>query len=193
MTTFIGIDLSLNSTGLCIIDNDIELFYIIKPGKLTKKEIYAESTIPNLKYITYNKYDLKQYTNNSDKELYKTYNIINIVDQILNIVKIYVPKVVCLEGLSYGSRTNTLCDLAGLNYLVRQQLINSHLIIATPSEVKKFYVGIGNANKELLCNLFKTTHPTFDIVPKLDDIVDAHALANLAKYRFIQDNNNINI
>lgn len=184
MPAYIGLDLSLNSTGVCIIENNIELFYIIKPGKLNKKEIYVQSIIPNLKYITYSKYDLKQYTNNSDKELYKTYNIMNIVDQILNIVKIYVPKYIALEGLSYGSRTNTLCDLSGLNYLVRQQLIGSHLYIATPSEVKKFYVGLGNAAKEVLVNVFKQTHPEFDIVPKLDDLADAHALANIAKYRF---------
>ena len=49
MEIFVGIDPSLNSTGLCLQfyeDNKMvkDIFYIIKPNKLTKREQVAQDT-----------------------------------------------------------------------------------------------------------------------------------------------------
>ena len=104
----------------------------------------------------------------------------NISD--INNVEIYIVH----EGVSYGStiRTNSVFDLAGLNYMIRERFIkrdNFHLTIATPSEIKKFASGNGNCNKEVMINLFKILYPNFNL-PKIDDICDAYFMASYAKY-----------
>lgn len=200
---YVGIDPSVNSTGVCISvydDNDNlleEKFYIVKPDKLTKKEDAAETRyIDKFSYLIYDK-ELTNTENNSDNERNKAINFMQIVEKVRSIIfqtdyryyrmnNIYI----CQEGISYGSstRTKSIFDLSGLNFMFREMAINSSrglkpvtLIVATPGEIKKFATGNGNANKELLLECFKATYPDFDI-PKMDDIADAYFMAKYAKY-----------
>ena len=93
MNIYIGIDPSMNSTGLCIQfweDKDTfvkEYFAIIKPGKLTKKEQLAQEKYLFFDYILFDKYDLKIYENNHEHEYYKTMNMINTLDKIIETIK----------------------------------------------------------------------------------------------------------
>ena len=93
MNIYIGIDPSMNSTGLCIQfweDKDTfikEYFAIIKPGKLTKKEQVAQEKYLFFDYILFDKYDLKIYENNHEHEYYKTMNMINTLDKIIETIK----------------------------------------------------------------------------------------------------------
>ena len=88
MEIFVGIDPSLNSTGLCLQfyeDNKMvkDIFYIIKPNKLTKREQTAQDTLINFDYVLYNKIDLNMYKdNNLFYEYWKTVNMISIVKKI---------------------------------------------------------------------------------------------------------------
>jgi Holliday junction resolvasome RuvABC endonuclease subunit len=200
---YVGIDPSVNSTGVCISvydDNDNlleEKFYIVKPDKLTKKEDAAESKyISKFAYLLYDK-EPTNTDNNSDNERNKAINFMQIVEKVRSIIfqtdyryyrmnRIYI----CQEGISYGSstRTKSIFDLSGLNFMFREMVINSSrgfkpvtLIVATPGEIKKFATGNGNANKELLLECFKATYPDFDI-PKMDDIADAYFMAKYAKH-----------
>ena len=200
---YVGIDPSVNSTGVCISvydDNDNlleEKFYIVKPDKLTKKEDAAESKhISKFAYLLYDK-EPTNTDNNSENERNKAINFIQIVEKVRSIIfqtdyryyrmnRIYI----CQEGISYGSstRTKSIFDLSGLNFMFREMVINSSrglkpvtLIVATPGEIKKFATGNGNANKELLLECFKATYPDFDI-PKMDDIADAYFMAKYARY-----------
>lgn len=205
MKLFIGIDPSINSTGLCMLtydDNDnkvSESFYIVKPDKLTKKEEKAEKNNENFKYIIYPKYDLNQYKEvNHLHEYYKTINMSNLVECIYNKIVDEMQKYmfdknfesfIVIEGISYGSsiRTKSVFDLAGLNYLIRYKLLkvfnNSKLTIVPPSELKKFISGKGNSNKDVMVELFKTIYPNFNL-PKLDDIADAYFMATYAQYLY---------
>lgn len=198
---YVGIDPSVNSTGVCISvydDNDNlleEKFYIVKPDKLTKKEDAAESKhISKFAYLLYDK-EPTNTDNNSDNERNKAINFMQIVEKVRSIIfqtdyryyrmnRIYI----CQEGISYGSstRTKSIFDLSGLNFMFREMVINSskgrsvYLIVATPGEIKKFATGNGNANKELLLECFKAVYPDLDI-PKMDDIADAYFMAKYAK------------
>lgn len=205
MKLFIGIDPSINSTGLCMLtydDNDnkvSESFYIVKPDKLTKKEEKAEKNNENFKYIIYPKYDLNQYKEvNHLHEYYKTINMSNLVECIYNKIVDEMQKYmfdknfesfIVIEGISYGSsiRTKSVFDLAGLNYLIRYKLLkvfnHSKLTIVPPSELKKFISGKGNSNKDVMVELFKTIYPNFNL-PKLDDIADAYFMATYAQYLY---------
>ena len=196
---YVGIDPSINSTGITIAryENNAEAeikFYIIKNGKLTKRESAANDSIDNFEYIIYNKIDLTQFKDDNHVfEYYKTKNMVEVVntiyDLILNEVKKYSAIVnVVIEGISYGSsiRTKSIFDLAGLNYMIRYKLITSdiqhlNLSIATPSNIKKYATGKGNANKESIMTIFKYIFPEMQNIPKLDDIADSYFMAMFSR------------
>ena len=198
-TLYVGIDPSINSTGITIAryENDVEVeikFYIIKNGKLTKRESAANDSIDNFEYIIYNKIDLTQFKDDNHVfEYYKTKNMVEVVntiyDLILNEVKKYSAIVnVVIEGISYGSsiRTKSIFDLAGLNYMIRYKLITGdiqhlNLSIATPSNIKKYATGKGNANKESIMTIFKYIFPEMQNIPKLDDIADSYFMAMFSR------------
>ena len=196
---YVGIDPSINSTGITIAryENNVEVeikFYIIKNGKLTKRESVANDSIDNFEYIIYNKIDLTQFKDDNHVfEYYKTKNMVEVVntiyDLILNEVKKYSAIVnVVIEGISYGSsiRTKSIFDLAGLNYMIRYKLITGdiqhlNLSIATPSNIKKYATGKGNANKESIMTIFKYIFPEMQNIPKLDDIADSYFMAMFSR------------
>ena len=196
---YVGIDPSINSTGITIAryENNVEVeikFYIIKNGKLTKRESAANDSIDNFEYIIYNKIDLTQFKDDNHVfEYYKTKNMVEVVntiyDLILNEVKKYASAVnVVIEGISYGSsiRTKSVFDLAGLNYMIRYKLITGdiqhlNLSIATPSNIKKYAAGKGNANKESIMTIFKYIFPEMQNIPKLDDIADSYFMAMFSR------------
>lgn len=196
---YVGIDPSINSTGITIAryENNVEVeikFYIIKNGKLTKRESTANDSIDNFEYIIYNKIDLTQFKDDNHVfEYYKTKNMVEVAntiyDLILNEVKKYASVVnVVIEGISYGSsiRTKSIFDLAGLNYMIRYKLITSdiqhlNLSIATPSNIKKYATGKGNANKESIMTIFKYIFPEMQNIPKLDDIADSYFMAMFSR------------
>lgn len=198
-TLYVGIDPSINSTGITIAryENNVEVeikFYIIKNGKLTKRESAANDSIDNFEYIIYNKIDLTQFKDDNHVfEYYKTKNMVEVVntiyDLILNEVKKYSAIVnVVIEGISYGSsiRTKSIFDLAGLNYMIRYKLITGDiqhlkLSIATPSNIKKYATGKGNANKESIMTIFKYIFPEMQNIPKLDDIADSYFMAMFSR------------
>lgn len=196
---YVGIDPSINSTGITIAryENNVEVeikFYIIKNGKLTKRESVANDSIDNFEYIIYNKIDLTQFKDDNHVfEYYKTKNMVEVVntiyDLILNEVKKYSAIVnVVIEGISYGSsiRTKSIFDLAGLNYMIRYKLITGdiqhlNISIATPSNIKKYATGKGNANKESIMTIFKYIFPEMQNIPKLDDIADSYFMAMFSR------------
>lgn len=192
MDIFIGIDQSINSTGITIqkFENEKktnEFFYIIKPNKLTKNEIKASEKINNFEYICYNKLEKADAKDNNEFELNKLQNNIEITDIIINLINIHVEKLdrlyVSMEGVSYQSHnTQSIVDLSGLSYLIRYRVYKyflSHqdqmgcLKIFSPNEVKKFASGNGAACKEVMINLFKSMNKQFATLPKIDDLSDS--------------------
>ena len=199
MDIFIGIDPSINSTGVCIqqFDNGVSIkenFYIVVPNSITKRAKNVADSLDCFSYVIYHKEDLSIYKgNNHWEEYYKTCNMINIVDSVDSIITTYLSEhaqnasniYIVQEGISYGSsiRTKSVFDLAGLNYLIRERFINKENIvfyIATPAEVKKFATGRGNANKAMMKMFFSKVHEDLTIIPKFDDIADAYFMSNYA-------------
>ena len=205
MEIFIGIDPSLNSTGLCLQfyeDGQFvkDMYYIVKPNKLTKREKTAQETLINFDYALYEKIDLDMYKdNNLFSEYWKTVNMIRLVKMIKHCindniqgrqnVKLYIVQ----EGISYGSsiRTKSVFDLAGLNYMIRNEFIekeNISFFITPPTHIKKFATGIGNCKKEMIIELFKATHKELaEILPKVDDIADAYYMSQYAREIYLSN------
>lgn len=197
MNVFIGIDPSINSTGMTIrTDTGFCRFFIIKGDKLTKKEKNAQSAnFEIFEYCLYQKENVKDTNNAHERELAKAHNLSTIADTIYNIIEELLQQfrktgtvdsvTICMEGISYGSiHSAAVMDLAGLNYLIRDRLhhhtVVGTLLITPPAEVKRFYTGSGNANKQLMISTFKGSFPDFDL-PKLDDIADSDSMAKYAR------------
>ena len=225
---FIGIDPSINSTGVAIIEYlstypnttgnvkynyNRKSFYVIK-DKLTKKE---SSIIDNYKrndfiFIAYNKRKAPVNATSSDKEVTKTANLRSIIYSIKKTIKTYINNInikcdinaircyVTIESNSYGSsgRTVSLIELAGLNYLIRNLImdlteenefilltgkkvnISYDLFIEPPTVIKKFATSRGDADKDLMlyCFSLKNEYLYNNLKEfKLDDIADAYFMA----------------
>lgn len=203
MDIFIGIDQSINSTGVTVnIENNEYFFIITGNNKLTARETKANNAYNNFQYIIYNKIDTKTAKNNHEAEIIKTKNLINISKTIIAIISKFIKQYnscnvyVCMEGISYQSaQTKSIMDLAGLNYIIRYDLLryfttvneaidiidNYSIIIATPGEVKKFASGNGSAKKDIMIKLFETTHPNLYLIPKIDDIADSYWMSQYVK------------
>ena len=200
MNVFIGIDPSINSTGMAIrTDTGFCRFFIIKGDKLTKKEKNAQSNNSEIfEYCLYQKENVKDTNNAHERELAKAHNLSTIADTIYNIIEELLQKfrktstidsvTICMEGISYGSiHSAAVMDLAGLNYLIRDRLhhhtVVGTLLVTPPAEVKRFYTGSGNANKQLMISTFKGSFPDFDL-PKIDDVCDSEGMAKYARNWF---------
>lgn len=197
MNVFIGIDPSINSTGMTIrTDTGFCRFFIIKGDKLTKKEKNAQLDNSEIfEYCLYQKENVKDTNNAHERELAKAHNLSTIADTIYNIIEELLLQfrktssidsvTICMEGISYGSiHSAAVMDLAGLNYLIRDRLhhhtVVGTLLVTPPAEIKRFYTGSGNANKQLMISTFKGSFPDFDL-PKLDDIADSDSMAKYAR------------
>ena len=197
MNVFIGIDPSINSTGMTIrTDTGFCRFFIIKGDKLTKKEKNAQSDNSEIfEYCLYQKENVKDTNNAHERELAKAHNLSTIADTIYNIIEESLQKfrktstidsvTICMEGISYGSiHSAAVMDLAGLNYLIRDRLhhhtVVGTLLVTPPAEVKRFYTGSGNANKQLMISTFKGSFPDVDL-PKIDDVCDSEGMAKYAR------------
>ena len=63
-----------------------------------------------------------------------------------------------MEGVSYGSRGSAaLVDLAGLNFAIRMTILKEDIPfnILAPTSVKKFAVGDGGAEKDVMIASWK--------------------------------------
>lgn len=203
MILCVGIDPSLNSTGICLskydpdINEELDIhFDIVHNDKLSKKEKIAQDRYKEFfeyHVINTDKYN-KQDISVSEFEFKKTERLLKCVETIREILNrefyrnnVYDHAYVCIEGLSYGSTrsTKSIFELAGLNYLIRAMILELFrssvtLIISPPSVIKKFATGKGNANKEEIIESFKIAFKDFEL-PKLDDISDAFFMKEIAK------------
>lgn len=205
MNVFIGIDPSINSTGMAIrTDTGFCRFFIIKGDKLTKKEKNAQSDNSEIfEYCLYQKENVKDTSNAHERELAKAHNLSTIADTIYNIIEELLQQfrktssidsvTICMEGISYGSiHSAAVMDLAGLNYLIRDRLhhhtVVGTLLVTPPAEIKKFFTGDGTAKKLVIINCFKQLYPNFNL-PKMDDIADSYSMSKYAQ-KIYEENNN---
>ena len=197
MNVFIGIDPSINSTGMTIrTDTGFCRFFIIKGDKLTKKEKNAQLDNSEIfEYCLYQKENVKDTNNAHERELAKAHNLSTIADTIYNIIEELLQQfrktssidsvTICMEGISYGSiHSAAVMDLAGLNYLIRDRLhhhtVVGTLLVTPPAEIKKFFTGDGTAKKLVIINCFKQLYPNFNL-PKMDDIADSYSMSKYAR------------
>ena len=190
---YIGIDPSLNSTGVCI-NVDGKCKYYIITSKMTKK--MSEFKNDYVHYLPYEKADTNKKLNEyADVESNKAQNIYNICVRVKQIKK-HSLELYCkdninncevfMEGVSYGSvGSAALVDLSGLNFAIRNTLIEMGVkfTIVSPSQNKKFATGLGNADKEHMIFSWLMVEKHLKEIKdiKIDDLADAYFLSNYYK------------
>lgn len=177
----IGLDLSINSTGVCVYDDEAHTSeYFIVAGKMTKKAQIAQCDFVNRMII--NKLSCDSKEEYHVKEAVKTNNIYNIVCSIRSIVEKYNPHVVSVEGVAFNASGDVI-GLAGLNYMVRMMLkeLNiNNIYIVSPTTLKKYATGNGQATKDVMISAWNNMDKKTLSIPtciKVDDIADAYFLA----------------
>jgi len=176
----IGIDPSINSTGVCI--NTGKTFkYIIVTGKLSKKQLSFQHKY--IKFLDYGKQPLKNLEY-SDREFLKSENIYNIISSLRFVLKPYKNKEVQvnMEGISYGSTGSAaLADLSGLNFSIRMLLLEMGIrfTIIPPITLKIFATNNAGASKEEMIWAWKLLNPEISNISdiKIDDLADAYFLS----------------
>lgn len=162
---YIGLDLSINSTGVAI-DVDGEIHYKIITPKLTRTQKRIDHD--RFEYVLYNK------TDDDDDNIYE------ICQCVENIINQYGVTNVTLEAPAYQAHGRSAITMAGLNYSVRQLLkhMNVNYTLVQPTSLKKWFTGNGCADKNLMCHCWRMLDPIHDELKgiKVDDIADAYAL-----------------
>lgn len=182
MTKILGIDQSMNCTGVCLhtINGDkhtYKYWMIIPTQKMTKKLIAFKHH--KISIINYEKLSGEDYVS---RENAKALNVYTIVLAIRGIIKMTKPDLICMEGISYGSvGSASLADLAGLNYGIRMGAIdkNIEINIISPMDLKKRATGNGGADKDEMVWAWRQCDPKIKDVTdiKVDDLADAFFLS----------------
>lgn len=184
----VGIDPSINSTGICVsgVDKQFNIYYLI-PSKITKKSLEWVDGLDWINIYEYNKLSVKDIDKYYEKESIKFNNLIVLVETLSrvldNIQKKYIIDRVVMEGVSYGSvKGAALVDLAFLSALIRMELYKNKLdfFIVAPTEVKKFAVGNGAAEKNVMIMSWKKLDKNIQSLPdwfKCDDLADAYFMS----------------
>ena len=176
-TVVIGIDPSINSTGICVNKDNKNIYYNIVSKHTKKLEKFSS------KYVNILFYDKNtdKSLNYNEKEVEKAKNILYICNFIKKIIKKHKPSKVIMEGLSYGSN-GQLGDLGGLNFSIRMILLEMgiNFVIVPPTTWKKQQIGIAGAEKDIIIKAWKNIDKNIANIDKikLDDLADSYFLAH---------------
>lgn len=165
----VGLDLSINSTGITVRDDENIYYYLIvsKVTNKTLKKIESNELYP-LNVILYNKTE--------DINV----NLKQIGDTIINILSQYNVEKVVIEDVALGATySRSLIDLTGLNYWIRCLLLKEGYKFETipPTKWKKEIIGSGQATKDIIIDAWKRVTNIEIDYNKLDDIADSYFLS----------------
>jgi hypothetical protein len=151
----VGIDMSKNSPGVCVREDEKITFMSFIRGSETKRNT-AHFTALREKgvHITFNPRStkVKEY---SELEIWKIEDASLLAKSIVSQLPDHVD-MVGIEGFSYGSKGNSGLDIAGYAYCVRKELFEKYgkkMCVFAPSNVKKT-AGKGNAGKPEIMKFF---------------------------------------
>lgn len=156
--TYVTIDFSLNSPGICIYHNNKYTFLsYLKPKSGTKKEQKLQEDMAQLADVIFvEQPDFKNNFKYSSAELAKINRYIktstDIINQIKEITTGATDYIFAFEGTSYGSKmgTNNMIDMAAGAAILKMKIIEEftphNIETIAPSTIKK-HAGKGNMAK----------------------------------------------
>ena len=180
MKTIIGIDLSLNSTGICILrGNSINLVSVFKTDNNIEK-IFSRNDhftllgeCKELKMILKNK-ELDKSKEYHIREREKISNFVSLANEIKDAIIESIAECddvyIGMEGISFGSPGNSLIDISMLTGILRSEILkilgndSGRFFVFSPTAIKKF-AGKGNFKKiEMYDSLCSQTEVNSDFI-----------------------------
>ena len=180
MKTIIGIDLSLNSTGICILrGNSINLVSVFKTDNNIEK-IFSRNDhftllgeCKELKMILKNK-ELDKSKEYHIREREKISNFVSLANEIKDAIIESIAEgddvYIGMEGISFGSPGNSLIDISMLTGILRSEILkilgnnSGRFFVFSPTAIKKF-AGKGNFKKiEMYDSLCSQTEVNSDFI-----------------------------
>jgi Holliday junction resolvasome RuvABC endonuclease subunit len=136
--TTIGIDYSLTSPALCVHTGD--------SWNIRNCQFYFLTDKPKYEGKTYQLNGTLHEEWRCDQERYE-----NISEWAMDIIRQHNPRRIVIEGYSFGSKGQVF-NLGENTGLLKYKLFKEKLsfVIIPPTTIKKFAVGKGNANKDLI-------------------------------------------
>jgi hypothetical protein len=192
--TIVGIDMSKNSPGVCVREDDKLSFLSFIRGTETKRNTGHFSTLRDkgVKIILNPRSTkIKEY---SELEMWKIEDASKLAKTIVENLPEEVD-LIGIEGFSYGSKGNSGLDIAGYAYCLREELFEKYgkkLCVFSPSNVKK-QAGKGNAGKPEIKKFFlETQEPSLMANPLWkslyeNEIVDEKPIDDLIDAYFVQE------
>ena len=154
----IGVDLSLNGPGFCILTEDSAKWISLHrtsnniPRMLKKLgspfNVFSESEHVSVNIIDKETYSGEYY----DKERQKILNAIYFSNIVMELLDPYLNEntLVGMEGFSFASNGNSLIDIVTTSTLVRSAIVKkidpNNFFVISPTTIKKYAVK-GNAKK----------------------------------------------
>jgi hypothetical protein len=190
----VGIDMSKNSPGVCVREDDKLSFLSFIRGTETKRNTGHFSTLRDkgVKIILNPRSTkIKEY---SELEMWKIEDASKLAKTIVENLPEEVD-LIGIEGFSYGSKGNSGLDIAGYAYCLREELFEKYgkkLCVFSPSNVKK-QAGKGNAGKPEIKKFFlETQEPSLMANPLWkslyeNEIVDEKPIDDLIDAYFVQE------
>lgn len=160
MSIVIGIDPSLTSTGIVVLRNGV-----LEQAVTTKNE-------PKLGTL-----ERVRLVNQSIKSV-----VNNLTDDANSEWK--APKIIVIEGFSYGSKGRGVFDIAYLGWRIREELEAYRVeddvpwLEVSPSQLKQFATGKGNANKEIV---LQQVYKRWGVELSDNNQADAYVLAQIGR------------
>lgn len=187
----IGIDLSINSTGLSMYFKDKDNL-IVKFFQICSTETKVSGSVQLVTYKRVPKID--QYSTDDLITVIDAASLANCINKLLiKLQSIYKfdkidvrmeGSIMSTGGFGRGSSSKgRLNDLTVFNSTTKRMLLLHPLVhsiaIIAPKALKKHFTNNGNAKKERMIETFLKLFPDFDKSRKvkIDDIADAYALS----------------
>lgn len=202
----IGIDFSINSTGICIRHSEgLEWFNFTSNLDFNRKpyRIHKElNEFDNIHIIGYQREKPKnlEYSEEQSWKLENADMLSNLIIQTIN-PWIHENSIIGFEGFSFGSKGNSFIDLITYNTFLKSKIMNinkNKIQVISPKRVKKEFSGNGNASKSMMLQSFIDNDIDIDIliedplkryiinnnidtIKPIDDLVDSFAILNSIK------------
>jgi crossover junction endodeoxyribonuclease RuvC len=105
--------------------------------------------------------------------------LIFLSEKLSKLIDEYLPEKVFMEGLSFGSKGQSISQMGALHFITRIFLFKLGIkyTVVAPTKLKKFVTGTGQCKKELM--LLKT-YKKFNIEFSDNNLCDAYCLARMA-------------
>lgn len=181
----VGLDVSMNSTGVCLMYDGF-----MKQYQITSSEWKETARCSGVTTVSYDRIVTEI---GLDLDICKVFSAEKLANMIQKIIKDfcmlyrieYTNIHVGIEGTSYGSRGSSTADMVIFSSITKRKIMTfvpkNQIRVLAPGTIKKFATGNGRAGKDLMFEAYVKKYGSVIIGKggKFDDAMDATFIASM--------------